>query len=157
MFAIMHLWARVAILLAAMESISPDVGLDDRMAISTAIAESDATDQEAAWLVAIAWRESSFRSDAVGDHRSSWCWAQVHFPLDRRTKEGWTGESLAADPRRCATVALRVLRTSLSMCRELPEVERLSAYAAGACSSRRGRRISRDRAALRDRAFGGGQ
>lgn len=149
------LFLRTLFLLAAMERLAPDVGRDDRHAIAAAIAESDASDLEAEWLVAIAFRESTFRADAVGDHDTSFCWAQVHFPGGRRTREGWSGNELAGDAGRCATVALRILRTSFSACGALPQRERLAAFAAGSCSSLRGRRLSRDRDAMRVRAFGG--
>lgn len=150
---IMALWLRIAVLLAAMGSISPE-GRDDREAIARAIASTDATDVEARWLVAIAWRESSFRAAAVGDAGASFCWAQIHMGATR-TREGWTGADLAADPARCALVALRVLRSSLASCAALPEDDRIAAYASGSCRSPRGRRVSRDRAAVARRAFAG--
>lgn len=126
---------------------------DDREAIAQAIVATDATEREARWLAAIAYRESGLHAGAVGDDRRSYCWAQIQMGA-RLTREGWSGPDLAADPQKCAVVALRVLRGSLAVCRHLPEAERLSAYASGSCASERGRRISRDRYRL---AFGGGR
>ena len=55
-----------------------------------------------ALLVAIAFRESSLRADAVGDHRggkpTSFCAFQINLPWGAKTAEGWTGEDLIADP-----------------------------------------------------------
>lgn len=154
MMALLALWARIAPLLAAMSVIAPDAGHDDRHEIARSILDAGATPEEARWLVAIAWRESSFRASAVGDSGRSYCWAQIHTG-PHRTAEGWSGPDLASDPDRCAVVALRVLRTSLASCSSAPADERLAAYAAGSCGGVRGRRLSRDRAALARRAFGG--
>jgi len=103
----------------------------------------------AAFLVAIAFRESSLHADAVGDFRNgkptSFCAFQVH-TWDGKTTEGWTGRDLAEDPDKCVTVAMRMLRQSMKMCPEHP----LAFYAEGpkGCSSVRGQRISRDRLAV---------
>lgn len=90
-----------------------------------------------ALLVAIAFRESSFRNDVTSkthDH--------CLFQINRRP-------DLASDPEECARVAMRMLRESIRMCREFP----LSFYAEGprGCESPRAQRISRDRMAIAGR------
>lgn len=130
-------------------------GTDDRNEIAESIEAAKPTRAEAAWLAAIAFRESSYRMRAVGDRGSSFCWAQINLPNGRRTSEGWSGFELTAEPEKCAVVALRSLRGSLGICRHLPLEERLAAYAGGSCDSEYGRRISRDRYRLAVRAAGG--
>lgn len=106
----------------------------------------------ASFLVAVAFRESSLRADAVGDFRrgrpTSFCAFQVH-TWDGKTQEGWTGPELAEDPDKCVKVAMRMLRQSMKICPEHP----LAFYAEGprGCTSRRGQRISRDRLAIAQR------
>lgn len=93
----------------------------------------------AAYLVAIAFRESSFRLDAVGDHGGSYCAFQVH-----RTSGG--SRALLDDPDACVAAAFAMLRTSGLVCPAHP----LAWYAEGpgGCASLRAQRISRDRLAL---------
>lgn len=140
-------------ILSAMERIAPDQGLDDRYDIAAAILRSDATETEARWLVAMAYRESGFHSKAVGDGGASFCAFQVHLPGGRKTAEGWTGPELLESPSRCLEAALRILRLSLRRCAHLPAEERLSFYARGRCESEQGRRISWDRFRLQRYAF----
>jgi hypothetical protein len=68
-----------------------------------------------------------------GDGGASWCIAQVHLPGRKTTPEGWTGEALVQDRRRCLRAALRVLRASLVQCVARPRPERLAAYVSGSC------------------------
>lgn len=89
----------------------------------------------AAVVVAIAFRESSFRNDVVSK-TNDFCMMQVNRRPD-----------LAADPRACVRVGLAMLRESLRVCPAFP----VAHYAEGglrACSSARAQRISRDRMAL---------
>jgi hypothetical protein len=146
---------RAAYLAAAMRLFRPIGG--DVEEIALAIDASNATDTEAEWLAAIAYRESTFVSSAVGDHGESFCAFQVHMPNGVRTREGWSGEDLAADAHKCVTVALRHLRYSFIRCANLPAHERLAAYAAGTCLSARGRRLSTDRDHVRRMMFEGGR
>jgi hypothetical protein len=103
-----------------------------------------------ALLVAIAFRESSLRADAVGDHRggkpTSFCAFQINLPWGAKTAEGWTGEDLIADPSKCVVAAMTMLRISMRVCPSSP----LAWYAAGptGCESERAGRISRDRLAI---------
>lgn len=142
------------LLVAGMRVMRPEGGDVDE--IASAIVSLDATPLEKEWLAAIAFRESSFVADAVGDHGSSWCFAQVHLPAGAKTRDGWTGPELAADPSKCARAALRTLRVSMSRCAWLPPEERIALYARGRCESRIGQRLSRDRNWVRLRMFGGG-
>jgi len=106
-----------------------------------------------ALLVAIAFRESSLRADAVGDHvggkPTSFCAFQIHLPFGAKTADGWTGADLVEDPQRCVTAAMRMLRESMRMCPAHP----LAFYAAGpaGCDNARAQRISRDRLAIAQR------
>lgn len=106
-----------------------------------------------ALLVAIAFRESSLRPDAVGDHvagkPTSFCAFQLHLPWGATTAEGWTGAEVAEDPEKCVTAAMRLIRESMRVCPTAP----LAWYAAGpsGCESVRAQRISRDRLSLAQR------
>ena len=96
----------------------------------------------AAWLVAVAFRESSLRLDAVGDHGHSVCAFQIY----------GGAQALLTDADRCVSVAFYMLRTSMRYCPAFP----LAWYAAGgdaakACASPQAQRLSRDRSALASR------
>ncbi len=114
----------------------------DHAANGTAIAEvvlsepplfkrDDDRRKTAALVVAIAFRESSFRND-VTSKRGDACMMQVN----RRPE-------LASDPVACVRVAMAMLRESMRMCPEYP----VAFYASGpgACSNERAKRISNDR------------
>ncbi len=149
-------YAQVLRLLLAMMSVPGPAALaDSRLAIAESIVRAGATEREQEWLAAVAYRESGFRVDALGDHGGSFSAFQIHLPHGARTAEGWTGPELCADPYRAAVVALRMMRQSFSACAWLPEGERLAAYARGSCNSPQGQRLSRDRDAVRRRMFGG--
>jgi hypothetical protein len=106
----------------------------------------------AAFLVAVAFRESSLKPEAVGDRvgkkktPTSFCAYQINLPWGRKTPEGWTGEELTEDPLKCVSVAYRMMQQSARACPEHP----LAWYAEGptGCTSERAKRISRDRMAL---------
>lgn len=106
-----------------------------------------------ALLVAMAFRESSLREDAVGDHRAgkptSFCAFQLHLPWGAKSAEGWTGPELVDDPEKCVSAAMHLVRESMRACPTHP----LAWYAAGptGCNSERAQRISRDRLALAQR------
>jgi hypothetical protein len=106
-----------------------------------------------ALLVAIAFRESSLRAGAVGDHvagkPTSFCAFQLNLPWGRKTAEGWTGEDLVEDPHKCVAAAIHMLRISMRVCPAFP----LAWYAAGpsGCANARAQRISRDRMAIAQR------
>lgn len=93
----------------------------------------------AALLVAVAFRESTFKADAVGDHGKSFCAFQIH-----RSSGG--SPELLEDVDACARTGLTLLRTSLKVCSAHP----IAWYAAGpqGCDNQRAQKISRDRMAL---------
>lgn len=122
-----------------------DEGLSRRFELAQAAVEAGATKYEMQWLAAIAFRESTYRLDVVGDNGSSYCAYQIHLPRSARTRDGSTGPELLADAGACTREALRQLRASLHVCKHLPESERMALYARGRCDSETGRRLSRDR------------
>jgi hypothetical protein len=146
---------------AASTMLSPTRQHDDLAGAIASRAEAEAplfngdTDRvrTTALLVAIAFRESSLRADAVGDHvggkPTSFCAFQLHLPGGAKTAEGWTGPEIAEDPEKCVTAAMRLLRASMRACPSAP----LAWYAAGpsGCESVRAQRISRDRMSLAQR------
>lgn len=98
----------------------------------------------AALLVAIAFRESTFVPNAVGDGGTSFCAMQIH-----RSSGG--SPELLEDTEACVRKGLAMLRTSLRACPKSP----VALYASGprGCASPRAQRISRDRMALAARLF----
>jgi hypothetical protein len=104
----------------------------------------------ASLLVAMSFRESSLKADAVGDMRkgkpTSFCAFQIHLPWGQKTPEGWSSDDLLQDPEKCVTVALRMLRESMRACPAHP----IAFYAEGpaGCTSPRAQAISRDRLAI---------
>jgi hypothetical protein len=139
----------------AMSSLAPG---RDHAPLATAIAarvlaepplfrDDESKLRTAAYLVAIAFRESSLTVDIVGDHGRSFCAFQIH------ASSGGTA-ALQTDPDACVATAFAMLRTSMRVCPSAP----LAWYAEGganACSSVRAQRISRDRMAIAARLFKG--
>jgi len=137
----------LAFTLAAMGVLAPQ---RDHTVLATAIAArvdaelplfADDEDKRrtAAWLVAVAYRESSLRLDAVGDRGRSFCAFQIH------ASSGGT-KALLTDADACVGTAFAMLRTSARLCKSFP----LAWYAHGgnaaaACASPRAQRLSRDR------------
>lgn len=129
----------LAFVIAGMTMLAPG-----REHTATAAAIADVVDAEpalfkddtsklrtAALVLAISFRESSFKNDArskTNDH----CLMQIHGRPD-----------LAADVRACVRVGLAMLRESMRMCPSHP----VAFYASGpgACSNERAKRISNDR------------
>ena len=106
-----------------------------------------------AFLLAIAFRESSLRANATGDSvggkPTSFCAFQIHLPAGAKTADGYTGAELAEDADKCVTTALHMLRASMQQCPAHP----LAYYASGptGCENERAQRISRDRMAIAQR------
>lgn len=112
------------------------------LALATAIADvvaargpifagPDGARRTVALMVAVAWRESSFRLDALGDHGASVCAYQI-----------WHGpRSLLTDARACVEAGYEHLKRSVAACPAHP----VAVYARGTCASEDGRRISADR------------
>lgn len=92
----------------------------------------------AAIVVAVAYRESTFTADAVGDHGRSKCAMQIYGGPD----------DLLTDARKCVRVGLEMLRASSKIDRNNP----VAFYARGNhFASDVAKRISRDRVALAER------
>lgn len=89
--------------------------------------------------VAVAYREGSLLTSAVGDKGHSFCAFQIH------DSSGGV-EALTRDADRCAAAGHAMLRASIRVCREHP----VAWYAEGprGCESARAQRISADRVAL---------
>lgn len=96
----------------------------------------------AALMVAVAFRESSLRANAVGDHGRSFCAYQVH------ETAGGT-KALLEDVDACVAKGFALLAQSVRVCPKHP----LAWYAEGprGCESTRAQRISADRMALAKR------
>jgi hypothetical protein len=100
----------------------------------------------AALVLAVAYHESGFMKDVdIGpcyrgksgqsarcDSGKSACLMQIRI-ADGKTPEGYTREELFKDRRKCFEAGLRLLRSSLGMCKHLPLKHRLAAYASGSC------------------------
>ena len=93
----------------------------------------------ASLLVAVAYRESSLKLDAVGDHGRSFCAYQIH------ESSGGT-KALLTDADACVRKGLSMLRESMRICPAHP----IAFYASGpgGCDNARAQRISRDRMAI---------
>ena len=99
----------------------------------------------ASLLVAVAFRESTFVPDALGDNGESFCAFQIH-----RSSGG--SPALLGNVDACARTGLRMLRVSLRVCPSHP----IAWYASGpiGCGNGRAQRISRDRMNLAAYLFG---
>jgi hypothetical protein len=97
-------------------------------------AYDEARRKTAALVVAVAFRESSFRNDVVSETRD-YCLVQIHGRPD-----------LAQDVDACVRVGITMLRESMRMC----PVHPIAFYASGpgGCTNARAQRISRDRVTL---------
>lgn len=106
---------------------------DEILSVRPLVVDDDSREKTAARVIALTFRESSFRNDAkskTDDH----CIAQIHGRPD-----------LAKDLRKCVRTAIAMLRESIAACGPNNE---LGVYATGSCVSARGKRISRDRMEL---------
>lgn len=89
----------------------------------------DCERRSAAMLVAIAFRESSFRIDAENKKEGSVCAFQI-----------WKGDRrLLSDPAACTLAGYLKLKESLRACGSM------AGYASGSCTNAAGIRIDRDR------------
>lgn len=134
--------------LAAMQLLAPNrdhaplaAAIEARVALEPPLFRDDADKRRTtAYLVAVAFRESSLTVDIAGDHGRSFCAFQIH------QSAGGTA-SLRTNVDACVAKGFDMLRTSMKICPAHP----LAWYAeggAGSCSSARAQRISRDRTAL---------
>lgn len=107
----------------------------DHSALAWAVASQAHDPEEAALITAIAFRESSFRNDAVGDAGRSVCAMQIHGG-DR---------ALLDDPQACVRRGILMLRYSKLLDASHP----VAAYARGSrWRSAEAQRISNDRVRL---------
>jgi hypothetical protein len=104
----------------------------------------------AAYLVAVAWKESGFKRDVdVGPcapervRLLKWC-------DNGRAKTMWQLWNLDEWPSRgqAAKLAVVRMRNSMSACRDLPPDEQLAEYASGNCRGADAKKKSRDRVRL---------
>lgn len=113
--------------LMMMAAIAPDAeNTNDARAIASEIARVAVDSHEAAIMVVVAWRESAFRSNAVGDGGLARCAYQLHN----------APRSVLTDLRQCTELAAERIRASAAKCRSAP----LAAFASGTCE--RGRKLS---------------
>lgn len=105
----------------------------------------DARLETALLVLSVASYESAFRKrvdvgEGRGDSGRSYCLMQILVSDARRQL---TGDDLVRDRKLCLRAGLHLLRGSFGICRKLPLVDRLSAYATGRCIA--GTLVSRDR------------
>lgn len=126
---------------------------DTAQAIADAVEEAPMGDarRTTAVLVAIGYRESTFRPDVMGDHGN----ALGLFQVSRAWIERGTSDAFLHDAREQARVALRLVRESVRACKGKPAELSLSWYAAGGAGCDRRHATSRDRMALAARLLGG--
>lgn len=91
----------------------------------------------AALLMVLAFRESSYRLDVMGDGGRAYGAFQIHQCAP------YTCAALLRDARKQVDVALRILARSFAACPEYP----LAIYSSGSCTNAAGRRISTARIA----------
>lgn len=95
-------------------------------------------EETAALLVGVAFHESHFVRDAVGDHGRSFGLFQSQPPT-----AGVSRDNLL-DPNEAATAALQLLQQSMRVCRSRPLEDRLAWYAGGGGSCPEGREAAED-------------
>lgn len=119
--------------------------LRNRFALGQAAEDAGATMQEARWLSAISFRESTYRMSAVGKLGER-CAYQVHLPGATRAHDGSTLKEVAESVDLCTREALWQFRASSRACPSYP----LAIYAGGpkGCAMAKAQRISRDRERL---------
>ncbi len=97
----------------------------------------DGRAQTALLMLSVASFESSYRKTVDdgrrrGDGGHSYCLMQVRVG-GATTREGFTGQELIDDRKRCFRAALHLLHLSFNACHSLPVEDRLGAYATGHC------------------------
>lgn len=121
---------------------------------------ADGHAKTAAVVMSIMLYESGFRRDVDyglgtagrGDAGRSWCLMQIQtgkgrtsawnhtkgrfaFPADPpgEVSQGWTGQELVQDRKKCIEAGYRIMRVSFASCSNLPTSEWLRMYASGSC------------------------
>lgn len=116
-------------------------------------------------LAVLQYESGGFRKDVDegttrGDHGHSYCLAQIHLRgtrivvksdglFDYSQTEGWSGQDLASDRRKCFRAALAMMRASFAC--GGPERGKLRSYASGRCDA--GMRESSHRMNLAKKLF----
>lgn len=120
--------------------------LEERIVVANSILETDATESEQKILMRLAFTESrySYRvaKCAKGTVENTVKGSRGTFQVIPRNKEEWNSVCKIGP---AAVVALKHVRESFEACARLPYRERLAVYAAGKCSSKKGRLLSRGR------------
>jgi hypothetical protein len=130
------------------ESIARDmvaVAYDDQEA--PLFTGADGRAKTALLMASIASFESQYRADVddgrvTGDHGRSFCLMQVQVG-GGKTAEGWTGQDLTQDRKKCLRAALKRMRISFDWCKDHALEDRLAGYTSGQC--RDGEQLSRNR------------
>jgi hypothetical protein len=111
-------------------------------------AGEDGRHKTAAVLIALAYHESRFQPNVVGDSGHSFGLFQIQPPTAK------VDASLLLLPRNAAYIAIDLIRTSFSVCRSQPQQEKLSWFAAGGNGCKiEGRKASKIRMSLADKIF----
>ena len=128
----------LAFVLTSMLALDPSADVAGlALAISDTVEQHPAPRRLAALLVAIAWYESRFRQDAVGDGGHS-CG-----PYQSWVGPGILCERLRRDPMLATARAIQQVHASLKACASEAVENRLALYTSGSCD--RGRKESRHR------------
>jgi hypothetical protein len=120
------------------ESIAKDivvVAFDDQEA--PVFAGDGGRAKTALLMASIASFESQYRADVddgrvTGDHGRSYCLMQVQVG-GGKTAEGWSGQDLTQDRKKCFRAALKRIRTSFDWCKDHALEDRLAGYTSGLC------------------------
>lgn len=118
----------------------------------------------AALVLAVAFHESGFSKDVdIGpcyrgkdgkgqrcDSGRAYCMMQIQTVFaDNTTREGWTGQELFNDRKKCFTAGINALRRSIRSCRSKGPEFQFAIYASGSCD--RGLKGSKELLALSQR------
>lgn len=89
----------------------------------------DGARRTASWFVSVAWFESTFKPDAVGDKGQSVCLFQIG--VSNLKGLGVTKNELLTDVAACTRAARRMMKASIGVCSKRPLEDWLGQYAAG--------------------------
>lgn len=116
--------------------------LDMRLTVAAEIASTDADEGEAVILMRLGYTESRYSKRVARCAKGTTSGGRGTFQVIPRNADEWRAVcTLDA----AAGVALVHVRESRAACAHLPPREQLAVYAAGKCSSKKGRALSRDR------------
>lgn len=103
---------------------------------------ADGREMSAIFVTTYAFYESSFRKSVdkgtkLGDSGRSWCLMQLNLGKKGKTAEGWTGQDLVEDRKKCIRAGYHVMRRAMGACSKLPMAERMASYVSGNCDTKR--------------------